>query len=251
MNFIPNPKITKHVAVSKAVADSFKEHYGIECEVHYNPIDIEKPKKVLNLISATRLTKEKGKSRIIKLAKALEEANIPFIWNIFTNDKREVIHPNISYLNPQLNITDYIANADYLVQLSDEGEGFGYTPVEALILGTPVIVTPCEAFLEVGVKDKENGFIVDFDMNNIDVQAIYKSKLKFEYKPLEDNYDKLFAKGKSTYEEDKKKNVEVQCIYNYTDIKLKKTITTNDKPYKIKLDRAEYLEGLGYVRING
>ena len=88
-------------------------------------------------------------------------------------------------------------------------------------------------------------------MENIDVQAIYESKLKFTYEPLEDNYDKLFAKGKSTYEEDKKKPVEVQCIRDYTDIKLNKAIKTNDKPYKVKFDRAEYLESLGLVKING
>ena len=88
--------------------------------MHYNPIDIEKPKKVLNLVSATRLTKEKGKSRIIKLAVALEKAGIPFVWNIFTDDEKEILHPNIAFLKPRLDVTNYIANADYLVQLSDE-----------------------------------------------------------------------------------------------------------------------------------
>lgn len=188
---------------------------------------------------------------MIKLAQKLDEANIPFVWNIFTDSKKEINHPNIAYLDSRLDITNYIANADYLVQLSDEGEGYGYTPAEALMLGVPVIVTPCKAFLEIGVKDKENSFVVDFDMENVDVQSIYKKKLKFEYEPLEDNYDKLFAKGKSTYAEDKKKDVEVQCIRNYNDVELNKSITVNDEPYKVKLPRAEYLESLELVKING
>jgi hypothetical protein len=33
----------------------------------------------LYLVSATRLTKEKGKGRILKLAKAFDDAGIPYI----------------------------------------------------------------------------------------------------------------------------------------------------------------------------
>lgn len=63
MNILPamNKKITKYYGVSKLVCDTFKEKTGIEAETLYNPLLIDKPKKILNLISATRLTKEKRK----------------------------------------------------------------------------------------------------------------------------------------------------------------------------------------------
>lgn len=67
LRFIPHPKITRYIAVSKEVAKNFEEITGIKAEVSYNPIILEKPKKVLNLISATRLTEEKGRDRMIKL----------------------------------------------------------------------------------------------------------------------------------------------------------------------------------------
>lgn len=113
----------------------------------------------------------------------LNKANIPYIWLIFTNDGVEINNPNICYMKPRQDISHYIKEADYLVQLSDEGEGFGYTPCEALCMGVPVIVTPCTAFKEIGVVNGENGYIVNFDMTNIDLQKIYENVLKFNYEP--------------------------------------------------------------------
>lgn len=162
--FTPNPLITRYIAPTKIVAEHFTEVYGLPCEVCSNPIVIDKPKKILNLISATRLSKEKGRDRMIELGRLLDEANIPYLWTIFTNDKREIKNENIIYMKPKLDIIPYIANSDYLVQLSDNGEGFGYTTCESLMVGTPVIVTPCESFLEIGVKNGENGFVVPFNM---------------------------------------------------------------------------------------
>lgn len=59
--FIPNPKIQRYIAPTKVVAEHFTELYKLPCEVVANPIILDKPKKVLHLISATRLTKEKRK----------------------------------------------------------------------------------------------------------------------------------------------------------------------------------------------
>ena len=119
-----HPKITKFIGVSKSVCDSFKEYTGYDCELCYNPIELDKSKKVLKLISTTRLTHEKGKDRMIKFANILDNANVPYLWLIFTNDVNVINNPNIIYLRPRLDISDFVANSDYLVQLSDEGEGY-------------------------------------------------------------------------------------------------------------------------------
>lgn len=251
MYFTPNPKITKYIGVTQIVCDSFKEYTGLDCELCYNPIDIEKPRKVLNLISATRLTKEKGKDNIIKFGKLLNEAGIPYLWTIFTDDPKIINNPNIIYMKPRMDIIDYIANADYLVQLSKAGEGFGYTPDEALSVGTPVIVTPNKAFLEIGVKDGENGFIVDYELNNVDVKKIYESNLKnkFKYKSPEDNWKNLLVKGENTYKQDLLKTVKVKCIKDYFDLQFQKMITKEDDPYEINKIRAEYLVDLNLIKI--
>ena len=63
---LPNihPSITKFIGVSKEVCKSFEELTGRKCELIYNPIKVDKPKKLLKLISATKLTNEKDKHRM-------------------------------------------------------------------------------------------------------------------------------------------------------------------------------------------
>lgn len=243
MNLKPNthPKITKCLGVSKQVCDTYKEVTGYDTELVYNPIEIEKPKKVLNLISATRLSSEKGKGRMKKLAKLLDEAKIPYIWTIFTDDTDAIKNPNIAYMKPRLDITDYVANADYLVQLSDN-EGYCYSVIESLMVGTPVLVTDCPVFKELGVVNGKNGFILDFDLNNIQIDKIYKGLPKFEYKPKEDTWSKYLAKGKSSYQEELKTMVKVKCIVPfYFDMELWKNVFKEDEPFEVNRIRADEL----------
>ena len=191
-----HPKISKFYGVSQLVCDKWKEVTGRDAEVAYNPIIIEKPRRILHLISATRLTKEKGADRILKLAETLDRAGVKYDWTIYTDSKTPLPNQNIFFKPPRLDINDYIADADYLVQLSDT-EGYCFSVVEALALGTPVIVTDCPVFREIGVKDGKNGFILDFDMKNIPVEKIEKGLPKFDYKPTMDKWDELLAKGES------------------------------------------------------
>ena len=194
-----HPKINKYHGVSQLVCDHFKQLTGKDCELLYNPLVLDKPKKVLKIISATRLTPEKGIDRMKKLGELLDKENIPYLWLIFTNSIDTIQNPNMIFMQPKLDITDYIADADFLVQLSND-ESFCYSVVEALSLGTPVIVTDCPVFKEIGVKDGINGWICDFDMSNIDVKKIYNTPLKFSYEPPKDTWGEELVKGKPTYE---------------------------------------------------
>ena len=94
-----HPKINKYLGVSQSVCDAFTEVTGLPCELCYNPVQIDEYKKTLILVSATRLTREKGKHRIIKLAEALEQAGISYIWYIFTNDTKAIPNPHIIYMD--------------------------------------------------------------------------------------------------------------------------------------------------------
>lgn len=189
---------------------------------------------------------------MITLASKLKEKGIPFQWLVFTNDtkKAEIQELGIDefiFMNPVLNISDYIADADYLVQLSRNGEGFGYAPCEALSLGIPVICTPCDAFKEIGIKDKENAIVLNFDMDNIDVDLIYKSRLKFKYEPPKDIYGELLT-GKSEYDYEKSDYRTLICTNSYSDSTLNKLIQENEV-YTLDKTQAEKVQSLGYARI--
>lgn len=211
-------KIDEYIGVSQSVCDVFTELTGLPCTLCYNPITIEKPKKVLYLISATRLTREKGKDRILKLAKALDDAEIPYIWIIFTNDTKEIKHPRIIFMEPQLNIRDYIAKADYTVQLSDT-EAYCYTMIESLLLNVPVIVTPWACLKELNITN-DYGFILPFDMTNIPVDEIYNKKFNFKYNLKPDNWNQILELSKSTYKEELNSIYTVEALSAYQNNKL-------------------------------
>ena len=211
-------KINEYIGVSQSVCDVFTELTGLPCTLCYNPITIEKPKRVLYLISATRLTAEKGKNRILKLAKALDNAEIPYIWTIFTNDTRAIQHPRIIFMEPQLNIRDYIAKADYTVQLSDT-EAYCYTMIESLLLNVPVIVTPWACLKELNITN-DYGFILPFDMTNIPVDEIYNKKFNFKYNLKPDNWNQILELSKSTYKEELNSIYTVEALSAYQNNKL-------------------------------
>lgn len=230
-------RIKEHYAVSKAVAESYEKISGVKVGVAYNPLTIEKPKKILKLISATRLTKEKGKDRMIKLANALDKAGIPYEWRIFTNDSLPIPNENVIYMKPRLDIRNYIADADYLVQLSDT-EAFSYSILESLCLGTPVIITPIPSSIEMGVKNGINGYILDFSMKDIPINDIYTNIPKFTFKSPKDIYDKLLIDSETIYNPNEK--VKVRSIKKYYDIELEKYIE-KDTTFEVRQERAEEL----------
>jgi glycosyltransferase involved in cell wall biosynthesis len=210
-------RIKENYAVSKAVAEAYERISGVNVKVAYNPLTIDKPKKILRLISATRLTKEKGKERMIKLANTLDKAGIPYEWRIFTNDSLPIPNENVIYMKPRLDIRDYIADADYLVQLSDT-EAFSYSILESLCLGTPVIITPIPSSIEMGVKNGINGYILDFSMKDIPITQIYENIPKIAFESPKDIYDKLLINEPTTYNSEEL--VQCRAKKTYTDIEL-------------------------------
>lgn len=230
-------RITAHYGVSKTVAKTYSELLGKDVGVCYNPITPEQPKKVLKLISATRLTKEKGLGRMQILANKLDESGIPYIWLIFTNEQKQISNPNVIYMNPRLDIKDYIKNADYLVQLSDT-EAWCYSALESLTMGIPLICTPVPSFIEMGVENGKNGYILPFDMSNIPIDDIYNKIPKFEFTAPKDIYNKLLVHEPSTYEKEKNMKVKVKVLKAFNDKYTNKEYHIGDEEIFTK-DRAE------------
>ena len=226
-----HPKLTGYIAVSQTAADSFKELTGNECEVCYNPLSIDKKDKPLLLISATRLSREKGKARIEKLANRLELEGINFRWWIFTTDKNAIQNENIEYMKPEISIAQFMPLCDWFVQLSDDCEGYGYSVVEANTMGVPCITTPVTVFKELGIQ----GVTVDFDVNVVPIDIIKKG-MKVNFKAPADRWDEILTPEKSTYKPPKDNNlVTVTATRTYLDILIGRTVK---KGYKFKVTEA-------------
>ena len=112
-------RIKDYITITKHIDQSFKKLVNVENTIQgYNPIVDEEDNKIV-LVSATRLSRIKGKDRMIKLANALDRHNVDYIWYIFTNDTNAINNENIIYMKPRLDVRHWIKRATYLVQLSD------------------------------------------------------------------------------------------------------------------------------------
>ena len=240
----------KYIGVSKVACKSFEEKTGNKCELIYNVVPIkkkglEKYDDTLRLISITRLSPEKGGERINKLAKILDDNNINYHWTIYTNKTRyPFISPNIEIKPQSLDIHDEVEKSHWLVQLS-KCESFGLSVCEALILGTPVIITDLEAFKEIGCKHGENACICNIDLSNVDLELIKKGIKDFKYTPPKSNWGK-YLNNETNYNPNDL--IKVKPLRNYTDIVLNKYLLRS-QIYEMTKARASYLEAKGLVEV--
>jgi glycosyltransferase involved in cell wall biosynthesis len=242
-------RIKEYIAVTKYIQESFKRITGLKNVTYsYNPLSIEKEEKKLVLLSATRLSRIKGKNRMIKLANELDIKGINYIWYIFTNDKEEIKSPNVVYMKPRLDIGYWMEQADYVVQLSDT-EACSYTINEALYRNIPVIVTPLPYLEEIGVKDGKNAYIMEFDCSNVkDIVEKIKTVPKFIFDQLKDRYGELVYKGKSHYEEDRVMRAKVKAKMQFNDVE-ENVKRKEGEEWVCSLERAEFLKEHGGVEV--
>ena len=214
---LTHPRIKDYICITQYMMDTFTQITGkTNTILHYNPLTIDdKNDDMLILVSATRLTKIKGKDRMIALANALDNAGIKYIWYVFTNDVNAIQNPNVVYMKPRLDVRRWIKKADYLVQLSDT-EALCYAMFEALFMNVPVICTPFPFLDEFNIKDGKNAWILDFDLSNMKhIVSNIMNKPKFEYKKFDDGYDEVLDHTPSHFKEDKIMKVKVEALDTY------------------------------------
>lgn len=191
-------KVEKFICVSEGVRRNIIERYPQleeKCEIIDNywdvneiivrsnmPIQFNVDNKRLNLVTVSRIAKDKGFNRIKWLCDTLEKNNISYDWYIFgTAFKNEVLeeiqswfkeNKNVHFLGYKNNIYPYMRQMDYLVLLSDR-ESWGLVITESLILGVPCIVSNFDG-VENQIQDRENGIILDMFNTN----GSYEERLK-------------------------------------------------------------------------
>lgn len=156
---------------------------------------------------------------MLKLAQELKKLNIKFRWTIFIDlnlyNKKPFDMEEVVYMKPSHDFMDYIAEANYGVQLSDT-EGYSYFINECLQYGTPVICTNFPSAYE-SVKDGINGYILDMNLKNLDIDKIVNNIPKdFTYneKCTEKDWIKLLNKKA---ERKKKEMYKIIAKQNYKD----------------------------------
>lgn len=269
---ILNEKITHFIGVSNFASeqlDKIGEELGMEINTKtcYNPLTLESKEKIINIVSAGRLNdKVKGGERTLKLIKALdrycEKTGMHYIWHIFTNPVTiNIDSPNVALMKPRVDVRPYIAEADYVVQLSNDMETYCYTINEALGYGVPIVTTPLSILKELQITDNEH-LVLEYDCSNADeiARQIFEKKVKpFKYSPPKDNWGSLLEKGKSNYEEEKKMKYLVEATDKYAEMDMsdnelskregKRYVPKQGEQWEVSFERKELLEENGYIKV--
>jgi len=213
-NLPKDETITEDYGVSTNTCETVKKVMGKNARLCPNPIFKVNTRKLLKLISPQRMTWEKGAGRIKEIARQLELYDIPYQWIVFCNDENEVKaldNNNIVWMKSRLDISSFVEDADYLVLVS-ECEGSPMSPQEALMLGTPIIVTDLPCYKDFNINEK-HGFFLNKDLSNLDVQEIYykKDTFNFNWTPPKDIWGEILLDGKCEKEYEKMKTFKVKA----------------------------------------
>ena len=248
----PKKDRNTYIAVSETVNASYRDVFENISTIN-NITFVDNCVEPLLLISTARLdTPEKGQKRMLDFAQIMKNANIPFLWIYFSN--REIHGPKEMIRMPQSeNILAWVSKADYLVHLSDT-EGMSYSILEAMELGTKLIVTPLPMLDEIGFEDGKDGYIVPFDLKDIDIDK-FKPKKPRKLHRYNNHNDEIIAKWrkllgntipKHDYNPDDMFRW-VEVTQTYYDNYLRKTCSAGQRVRMTK-ERAEIVKGAGYCK---
>lgn len=190
-------KASKVVVLANVIKDQMKEHYDIEAEVLYNPIE-EQPLRDTshigkNVFFAAYLTLNKGYDTLLKAFKKVVVKHPD--WKLVlagsgeTDNAMQLINEmgisnNVemySWLNKEQMAEKYKEAAIYCI--ASKMEGFPMAFLEAASYGIPIVTTPVGGLVDV-IEHKENCMAFDFD--DIDALAEHINTL-IESPTLYDN----------------------------------------------------------------
>lgn len=200
-------KFDKVVCVSEHVMKSFRSLFGEEPQslVLYNTVDDAEIRKKANapaaptprqgrLVAATvgRMYYAKGYDRLLEAHHRLLQDGILYdLWILGEGPERSILEKivqdygmedTVHFLGFQQNPYPFMQAADLIV-CSSRYEGFSTVVTEALILGKPVVTTPCSGMQEL-LGDSQYGLITEDS-----VEGIYAGMKKMLEDPdLRENY---------------------------------------------------------------
>lgn len=192
---LPKEKIENYIAVGKVCKEQLDAQLiNQESILIYNELNSKihelaknklKKEKKLNLVTVSRISREKGFERMLKVSEQLKKDGIDYVWNVvgsgydkrYEESIRKQAPENWVFHGKLENPFPYIKNADFLLQLSDY-EAFGFVLLEALVLGTTVITTDYSSASEM-INDT-NGYIIKKDLSDFTTD-IFKNKKKFTH----------------------------------------------------------------------
>lgn len=175
----PDKRIDQFVSVSETAQKGLKNAFGIDSVVCHNVLAPLDKQRRLVFVVLSRATQEKGIDRIMDFVDLLEAAGKDFVVLLCSPieqtpariQARIKASSRILVIPPSLYSQELLRCADYGLMLS-RLESFCYAVHEMLQRQIPVIVSKIPAFEEV-VQDGKNGYILEDDFSNLDIEKIF------------------------------------------------------------------------------
>lgn len=139
---------------------------------------IEYPKDSINFVSISRLSKEKGLSRVVTILSNLYKKNLTnFTWTIVGDGpeydllNKEIINNNLQkkiiMVGNKENPYTYLKNADALL-VPSFNEAAPMVFGESAVLGVPIVTTETCSAIEM-VEKRDLGYVITNDSKDIEV----------------------------------------------------------------------------------
>jgi len=219
--FAVSEDMKEKMVTSCASIPDFKDKIGVVYN-SYNPAQFypdstnipQFDKKIVNIVTVSRIVKEKGFDLKLAVMCKLKESGIAFKWHIigdreyrkeFTDKvSNSIINYDVVFLGSQTReqIRVYYSNADLAILLSEFRESFGLVYLEAIACGCPVIGLNYGGVREV-VESGVNGYLIEKSDHMTIINDAYNTVIKLINQPL--NKQKII---KSAAEFTIEKNIE-------------------------------------------
>lgn len=182
------------LSVSEQARKEMVEQWGIESTVI--PNIVIKQQKPLVFLTLSRLSWEKGGRQLLEMLKRFSSSGHRFLWLIAApdaNGNEDLLaklkgYSEVVFIEASLGSRQLVHLADYIIQPS-ESEAFCYGAYEALVEGKPVIMLR-HAQSEAIIKQGKNGYLLNKDLSDLDVDKIFNEIPKF--KPLDIKIDPIW-----------------------------------------------------------
>lgn len=177
--------IDKFLAVSETAQKGLKKAFGLDSVVVPNILAKQDYGDFRIFLTLSRLEAEKGGNILLRMLERFKMANKHFVWIICGggSEQSKIIRAlasnrNVILLPSAIENEWLLPKVDYLVQTSYT-ESYCYSIHQALAVGTPVISTRIPEAEKV-IKENENGYLVKFDLSDLDIDKVFAKRPVFE-----------------------------------------------------------------------
>ena len=180
-------KATKVLVLANVLKELMKEHYNIDAEVLYNPIeeqekrDADKIEK--SIFFAAYLTLNKGYDTVLKAFKEVVAKHPDWKLILAGSGETENARKLIDELGIEKNVEQHLwLNKDQMFKIyrktsiyciASKQEGFPMSFLEAGSFGIPIVTTPVGGIVDV-IENEKNCMVFDFDNHEMLAKQINK-----------------------------------------------------------------------------